>query len=92
MTGGKKIIKRLQDADAEVLFAALENPTPMTSAELEDDALYRQTVRHSAKLEAELDAARARVVELQAELIKEQDETTNRLQRYSRALFIRPAG
>jgi septal ring factor EnvC (AmiA/AmiB activator) len=73
-------LRALTEADAEVLFAALENPTPMTAAELEDDALYRQTVRHSAKLEAELDAARARIVELQAEL-KEQDETIKRLQR-----------
>jgi peptidoglycan hydrolase CwlO-like protein len=191
MTGGKKIIKRLQDTDAEVLFAALENPTPMTAAELEDDALYRQTVRsmtdpldlarlralaeaaakaraHHRKVQraskttplesrqsvvaledavrtaseamerdvpalldrleaaearppklgncgtylahdnkgqwhylnhantwqayqAELDAADARIEELQAEL-QEQDEIINRLQRYSRALFIRLAG
>jgi hypothetical protein len=47
-------LRALTEADAEVLFAALENPAPMTAAELEDEALYRQTVRHCLDREEEM--------------------------------------
>jgi hypothetical protein len=47
-------LRALTEADAEVLFAALENPTPMTAAELEDEELYRQTVRHCLDREEEM--------------------------------------
>jgi hypothetical protein len=57
-------LRALAEADAEVLFAALENPAPMTAAELEDEELYRQTVR---SMTDPLDLARLRALAEAAE-------------------------